>query len=101
MKKILLPLSLLLLSGCQTAGQLGAMSRSGINGLSCNQIYAAFNAYERDRYSLDAWLQLLKIVKPELDAQALSANRTADQRYHDARVYASLVLMAQGCQPLQ
>lgn len=101
MKNLLPTIILLLLTGCHTAGQLGTMSQSGLNGLSCNQIYAAFNAYERDRYSLNAWLQLLNLVNPELDAKATGANRSAEQRYQDAKVYANIALMAQGCTPLQ
>ena len=98
MKKLIF--TALLLTGCQTAGQLGTMSQSGMAALSCDQIGAAFRAYEADRYSMDAWVQLVKLVNPELDARAAAANTTAEQRYQEAKTYANIAMAVQGCPAL-
>ncbi|WP_317930158.1 hypothetical protein [Halioxenophilus sp. WMMB6] len=98
MKKLLL--AVLFLSGCQTAGQLGTMSQSGMAALSCDQIYGAFNAYQRDRDSMDAWVQLVKVVSPSADPYAVAAGTTADQRYEQAVAYANIALVVQQCPTL-
>lgn len=98
MKKLIF--SVLLLTGCQTAGQLGNMSMAGMNGLTCDQIYAAFNAYKQDRNSLDAWVQMVELVNPELNASAIAKGTNAAERYEQAVTYANIGLAVQGCQPL-
>ncbi|GAB3099447.1 hypothetical protein G8770_03265 [Aestuariicella hydrocarbonica] len=98
MKKLIF--SVLLLTGCQTAGQLGHMSMSGMNGLSCDQIYAAFNAYKQDRNSVDAWVQMVEMINPELDVSAVANNTSAAERYEQALTYVNIGLAVQGCQPL-
>lgn len=98
MKKLML--TVLLLTGCETASQLGSMSRAGLNGVSCDQIYSAFTAYQQDRNSMDAWVQLVEVINPNVDARALTKNMNAAERYQQAVSYANLGLAVQGCQPL-
>ena len=98
MKKILF--ALVLLTGCETTSQLATMSQSGAGALSCNQIQAAFRAYEADRTSLSAWVQLVEQMNPEIDASALVGEYSPEQLYTQARTYANIALAVQGCQPL-
>lgn len=97
MKKIVLALTLTALAGCQTATQMGSMAKAGSSALSCDQIYAAFGAYEKDRYSASAWMELIRAINPELDARRLASEYSAEDLYEQARLYANIALAVQGC----
>lgn len=103
MRKTLLSavFSVVALSGCETATQLGTMSQSGTGALSCSQIQAAFSAYERDRNSMDSWVQLIKQINPSVDPSALAGDYSPSEMYDQARSYANVALAVQGCAPIQ
>lgn len=95
MKKLII--SVLLLTGCQTTAQLGNMSQAGMSALSCDQINAAFNAYKQDRNSMDAWVQLVKTINPNVDPYALAGDHNTGELFTEAKNYANIALAVQGC----
>jgi len=104
MKKLVASLSLvaaaLFTSGCETATQLGSMSQAGMTALSCDQVYAAFNAYKADKNSADAWIELFKTISPETDAKALIGDRSPEKLFNEATLYANVALSVQGCRTI-
>lgn len=90
-----------LLAGCETASQVGSMSQAGMSGFSCQQIDSAFSAYDRDRTSMDAWIQLVALVRPDLDATAYAQSLSESDRYAQAKAYTDLALAIKGCRPMQ
>jgi uncharacterized protein YceK len=99
MKKIAIGLTaVLLLSGCETMGEIrGASSKGAAVAFSCEQIKNSFAAYNRDRQSLEA-LRLIATMTNTSTKGMTTA--TADSYYEKARNNANLALLLQGCEPL-
>lgn len=99
MKKIL-PLILLsvLITACQTTGEMRQASMKGANPFSCEQIKNSFAAYNRDRESLEALRLIATMTNTGTKGMTL---QTADSYYIKARDNANLALMLQGCTPIQ
>ena len=86
------------LAGCETAGQAKNMTTEGASAFSCEQIRAAFAAYDADRSSFDALAELSGMTGFEFTH---TATKTADAYYDKARNSANLALIVKGCDPLQ
>ena len=101
MKPCLLPValfSLLFSSGCQLANEVkGVQERNGQGAFSCQQIQAAFAAYDADRESLEAYYELARVTG--LGTSGIST-QTADEYYARAKERANIALILQGCPPL-
>ncbi len=99
MKKIVMGLALtLLLSGCETFGEMrSASSKGAAVAFSCDQIKNSFAAYNRDRQSLEA-LRLITTMTNTSTKGMTTA--TADRYYEKARNNANLALLLQGCEPI-
>lgn len=86
------------LSACQTSQHLQSSASQGVaSNFSCGQINNAFSAYQGDKQSFDALLELAKMT--HLDTSRITT-ATADDYYDQAKQSASLALILQGCQPL-
>lgn len=85
------------LAGCETAGQAKNMATEGASAFSCEQIRAAFAAYDADRTSFDALAELSGMTGFEFTQ---AATQTADVYYDKARNSANLALIVKGCDPL-
>ena len=86
------------LSACETAKEMQAASQKGFaNSISCPQISSAFAAYEADKQSLSALMQLGNLTN--LDTSKITTE-TAAGYYEKAKQSANLALVLQGCAPL-
>jgi hypothetical protein len=98
MYRLLFSASLILsLAGCEMAGEAKNMSSGGADAFSCNQIRAAFIAYDADRSSFDALATLSGMTGFDFTR---TATQTADTYYEKARNSANLALIVKGCDPL-
>jgi hypothetical protein len=86
------------LTGCEMAGEAKNISSEGTSAFTCEQIRAAFTAYDADRSSFDALAELSGMTGFEFTR---SASETADVYYAKARNSANLALIVKGCDPLQ
>lgn len=78
-------------AGCETTSAVAGASKKGIGALSCSEIYNAFNAYEKDKQSVDATKQF---------AAAMGVPYTGGSGkgyYETAKSSANIALLAQGC----
>lgn len=99
MKKIIAGvMAATLLSGCQTAGEIKQQAVTKSNPFSCQQIQNSFAAYNRDRQSLEN-LKLIATMT-NTSTKGLSTN-TADAYYQKALANANLILVIQGCPPIE
>jgi len=85
------------LAGCETAGQAKNMSTGGAAAFSCDQIRAAFAAYDADRGSFDALAEVSGMTGFDFTQ---TATQSADTYYDKARNSANLALIVKGCDPL-
>jgi hypothetical protein len=85
------------LAGCETAGQAKDMATEGTSAFTCEQIRAAFAAYDADRTSFEALAELSGMTGYEFTH---TASQTADVYYEKARNSANLALIVKGCDPL-
>ena len=98
MRKYLCLSAVVILSGCQLANEAkGIQERGGTGAFSCQQIEAAFRAYDADRQSVDAYIELARITG--LSTTDVTTE-SADSYYAKARERANIALLLQGCQPL-
>ncbi|HEY7773287.1 MAG TPA: hypothetical protein VIC26_08890 [Marinagarivorans sp.] len=82
------------LSGCETSGAMVDASRQGFGAFSCDQIYNTFNAYDRDKMSIDAAKELSASI-------GIPYTGGSGAKYFDtAKSSANIALSAQGCNPL-
>ncbi|RBP30682.1 hypothetical protein DET50_10797 [Marinobacter pelagius] len=88
-----------LLSGCQTSTYMSSAATDG-DGVTCNEIYQAFDAYSRDRQSASAWAQLSSLISPTASNYAEMGVNTASKYYDQIRASANLALSMRGCQPI-
>lgn len=81
------------LAGCETTGAVVGASQKGLGALSCPEIYNTFEAYDKDKQSVDAAKQLSAAI-----GIPYTGNGTG---FHDkAKAAANVALMAQGCSAL-
>ena len=83
-----------LLAGCETTSAVVGASQKGLGALSCGEIYNTFQAYDRDKISIDAAKQL---------SSSLGVPYTGGSgaSYFDTiKATANVALAAQGCNPL-
>jgi len=99
MYKLLFSSSLILsLVGCEMAGQAKNVTSGETDAFSCDQIRAAFAAYDADRSSFDALASLSGMTGFDFTQ---TATQTADTYYEKARNSANLALIVKGCDPLK
>jgi hypothetical protein len=98
MYRILISASLIFsLVGCEMAGEAKNMTSGETNAFSCDQIRAAFAAYDADRNSFQALAELSGMTGFDVTQ---TATLTADSYYEQARKSANLALVVKGCDPL-
>ena len=82
------------LAGCETTSAVVGASQKGLGALSCGEIYNTFQAYDRDKISIDAAKQLS-------GALGLPYTGGSGSSYFDTiRATANVALLAQGCSAL-
>lgn len=82
------------LAGCETSSAVIQASKKGLGALSCDEIYNAFQAYERDKQTVSAAKQL----SASLGLPYSGGNGAT--YYNTAKTSANVALMAQSCNPL-
>lgn len=90
---------LLALGGCQSMHTFQAQAARQ-EGVSCNAIHQAFNAYQRDRQSVQALTQLARLIEPKAGDAASNAISSVGYSYEEVRASTSIALAIKGCQPL-
>ncbi|WP_257900322.1 hypothetical protein [Marinobacter sp. F4206] len=88
-----------LMAGCQTSTYMTSAATDG-NGVTCGEIYQAFNAYEQDRQSADALAQLSQLVSPAAGSYAEMGVNSASKYYDQIVASANVALAIRGCQPV-
>ena len=86
--------ALVAVAGCETTGALVGASQKGMGGLSCDQIYTTFRAYDRDKQSVEA----AKVLSSSLGIPYVGGSGT--EVYNTAKASANVALLTQGCAPL-
>lgn len=89
-----------LLSGCQTSSYMSSAATDG-DGVTCNEINQAFNAYAQDRQSASAWAQLSQLISPTAGRYADMGVNTAAKYYEQIKASANIALAVRGCQPVR
>ena len=89
----------LAMAGCQTSSQLTSSVADG-EGVTCNEIQQAFNAYEQDRQSAQAYRELTQLLSPTAGNLASKGISSADQYYDQIRLSTNLALATRGCSPV-
>ena len=84
-------------AGCEMAGEAKNVSTGGAQAFSCDQIRAAFAAYDADRSSFDALAEVSGMTGFDFTK---TATQSADSYYDKARNSANLALIVKGCDPL-
>ena len=90
----------LLLAGCQTSTYVSSAATDG-DGISCSEIYRAFDAYEQDRQSAASWTQLSQLISPAAADYADMGVKTAARYFQQVKGATNLTLAVRGCQPVQ
>ena len=88
---------ILLIAGCEMAGQARNVTTGGADAFSCDQIRTAFAAYDADRTSFDALAEISGMTGFEITN---TATTSADTYYEKVRNSANLALIVKGCDPL-
>lgn len=88
-----------LLAGCQTSTYMTSAATDG-DGVTCNEIYQAFDAYSRDRQSAEALADLGKLVNPTAGGYAEMGVNQASKYYEQIKASANIALAVRGCQPV-
>ena len=88
------------LTGCQTSSHFSSAAMDG-DGITCNEIYQAFSAYESDRQSAAAWAQLGTLISPSAGNYADMGVKTAGKYYDQIKAATNISLAVRGCQPVQ
>jgi uncharacterized lipoprotein YajG len=97
MKYLFLILMITSLSACQTATQLQNVYSKGLaSSYSCEQINAAFSAYEMDKTSFKELAKIAEMSGLVIE-QGTKAN--ASSYYENVKSAANVALMVQGCPP--
>jgi hypothetical protein len=88
------------LTGCQTSSHVSSAAMDG-DGITCNEIYQVFSAYESDRQSASAWAQLGTLISPSAGNYADMGVKTAAKYYDQIKAATNISLAVRGCQPVQ
>lgn len=88
-----------ILTGCQTSTYVSSAATDG-DGVTCNEIYQAFDAYQQDRQSAGAWAQLSQLISPAAANYADMGVKTAARYYEQVKGATNLTLAVRGCQPV-
>ena len=95
MKYLLLILISVALTACQTTTELqNAYSKGLANSYSCEQINAAFDAYDTDKSSFTELKQIAEMSGMEIEQ---GTGATASSYFEDVKAAANLALLVQGC----
>lgn len=86
----------LLLAGCQTSGHMTSAATNG-DGVTCSEIYQAFNAYQQDRQSAQALQQLTQLISPTAGSLAAQGISSAERYYGQAKASANVALAIRSC----
>ncbi|MDI9244264.1 hypothetical protein [Marinobacter sp. CHS3-4] len=97
---LLLMLAASVLTGCQTSSFMSSAATDG-DGITCNEVYQAFNAFSQDRQSAQAWAQLSEVLSPAAAEYANMGVKTAADYYPQVKGATNLTLAVRGCQPIQ
>ncbi len=89
-----------LLSGCQTSSYMSSAATDG-DGVTCNEVYQAYNAYQQDTQSASAWAQLSQLINPTAGSYADMGVQKAAEYNQQIRAATNLTLAVRGCQPIQ
>lgn len=89
----------LAMAGCQTSTQLSSAVADD-DGVTCGEIQQAFNAYEQDRQSAEAYQQLAEVLSPTAGSLASKGIGSANEYYEQIRVSTNLALATRGCSPV-
>jgi len=85
------------LVGCEMAGEAKNVTSGDADAFSCDQIRAAFAAYDADRSSFEALAALSGMTGYDFTQ---TTTQTADSYYEKARNSANMALIVKGCNPL-
>lgn len=101
MKKVFLfPLFLTTaVAGCQTSGYMTSAATDG-DGVTCSEIYQAFDTYQQDKQSAQSLQQLAVLVNPTAGSMAQKGVSSADSYYEQIKASANIALAVRGCQPV-
>lgn len=89
-----------ILTGCQTSTYVSSAATDD-DGVTCNEVYQAFDAYEQDRQSAVAWAQLSQLISPAAASYADMGATTAAKYYEQVKTTTNLTLAVRGCQPVR
>ncbi|MDP4547108.1 hypothetical protein [Marinobacter sp. MDS2] len=89
----------LLLSGCQTSSYMATAATDG-DGVTCSEIYQAFESYSQDRQSAEALTELSRAVNPTAANYAEMGVNQASKYYEQIKASANVALAMRGCQPV-
>lgn len=98
-RPLLFALAATMMTGCQTSGYMSTAATDG-DGVTCSEIYQAFNVYERDRQSAEALAQLSQLVSPQAGSYAEMGVNSASKYYDQIEASANVALAIRGCQPV-
>lgn len=98
-RPLLAPVLALLLTGCQSAGYVQQVATDG-DGISCDKIHQAFQAYQADRQSARALTELARLIHPESTGIADQAMADSGQYFQQIRTTTDITLAVRGCPPL-
>lgn len=87
------------LTGCQTSGYMTSAATDG-DGVTCAEIYQAFDAYQADRQSASALTDLTRLVNPTAASLAEQGVSSAESYYEQIKASANIALAVRGCQPV-
>lgn len=87
------------LSGCQTSTYMSSAATDG-DGVTCSEIYQAFDAYNSDRQSASALADLSRLISPTAGSYADMGVNQASKYYEQIKASANLALAVRGCQPV-
>ena len=88
------------LTACETAAQLSNIITSDKSAYSCEQIYGAFKAYDADKQSTNALMQLSGMVNVDGLEDGTAQVENPSNYYQRTKMAANVALITQGCQPL-
>lgn len=95
---VIVGFSILLLAGCNTSGQVQQSAQGGLlQSLSCDQINAYFDAYQKDKQSVTAFKPLADALG--IDASKVNGSNVASY-FDKTKERANVVLALQGCKTL-
>lgn len=88
------------LTGCQTSSYVSSAATDG-DGVTCDEIYQAFDAYNSDRQSAQYLAQLSEVVYPGSGSMAQQGVSSAESYYEQIKASANIALAVRGCQPVK